>query len=209
MHSYNDQPIISPNGDKTWYYKDKIHRETKDENENILPACIDADGFMSWYKHGELHRDEKDKNGKLLPAVIDRHGEHYYYLYGKSCVRIEMDVKPGTRKLMHSYNDQPIISLNGDKTWYYKDKIHRETRDSHGNILPACIGADGFMSWYKHGKLHRDEKDRDGNPLPAVIDRNGERYYYLHGEYYYIEMDEDGKPFLKLKMTKLVIIETE
>ncbi len=110
----------------------------------------------------------------------------------------DKDVRTYLDGMRHSFDDKPaVIEPNGDKTWYYKDKIHRETKDENGNILPACICVDGYMSWYEHGKLHRSEKDKNGNILPAVIDTNGKHYYRLHGISQQIKMDKNGKTLLQ------------
>lgn len=57
--------------------------------------------------------------------------------------------------------------LNGDRFWYYKDKLHRKNG-------PAVEWVDGTRWWYKHGLLHRE----DG---PAVITPNDQEEYWLNG----------------------------
>ncbi len=78
--------------------------------------------------------------------------------------------------VLHSEDDQPAtISWDGVKHWYKNDKLHRDTIDENGFVLPACVYPDipqphftGLQIWRKNGVIHRSCKDRDGNLLPAV-----------------------------------------
>jgi hypothetical protein len=67
-------------------------------------------------------------------------------------------------------NDHTVIHLNGDKMWYYYNKIHR------GDDLPALQGSDGHQSWFMHGLQHRD------NDMPSCINTAGDKWWYQHGK---------------------------
>lgn len=61
------------------------------------------------------------------------------------------------------------IEMNGDKSWYHNDKLHREDG-------PAVILTNGSMFWCIDGNLHRE----DG---PAIEHPDGIAEWYLNGAY--------------------------
>ncbi len=50
---------------------------------------------------------------------------------------------------LHSEVEPAIVFKNGNKQWFFKNKIHRS------NDLPAIENANGDKFWYKDGVLHR------------------------------------------------------
>ena len=57
---------VYPNGDKSWYLNDKLHREDG-------PAYEGANGTKSWYLNGKRHREDG-------PAVEYANGSKFWYL---------------------------------------------------------------------------------------------------------------------------------
>ena len=124
-HSINDQPAITTKNGRWWYYNNKVHRDTRDKFNNVLPAIIHS-GQSCWYLHGIVCREND------LPALIDTSGDQYWYLNGK----------------LGRANDKPArIGSNGDQYWYHNDSLHRDTRDSDGNLLPVIICTNGVMQY--------------------------------------------------------------
>jgi hypothetical protein len=60
------------------------------------------------------------------------------------------------------------VYANGNETWYFNDKHHRENG-------PAIDYVDGYKVWYFNDKRHRE----DG---PAVVYPDGTKYYYINGK---------------------------
>ena len=57
----------------------------------------------------------------------------------------------GPTPTRHSFNDNPaVVHINGNGWWYKFGKLHRDTFDSNGFILPA-ITIQGIKFWYKNG----------------------------------------------------------
>lgn len=75
----------------------------------------------------------------------------YTYSYSSNNARWEWR-KNGC---LHSYMDQPIITNDGAKYWYYYGKLHRE------NNLPAIDCPINGKSWYKNGKELKNIKYHD------------------------------------------------
>ena len=48
---------------------------------NYLKFRIFTDDSKFWYCNDKLHNDDTDENNNLMPAVIDENGYQYYYLY--------------------------------------------------------------------------------------------------------------------------------
>lgn len=68
----------------------------------------------------------------------------------------------------HREDGPAVISIMGDRLWYYDDKPHRLDG-------PAYEEADGTKSWFLHGELHRE----DG---PAMELPDGRRLWFRHGK---------------------------
>ena len=102
--------------------------------------------------------------------------------------------------LYHSINDNPVISNNHLKMWYYSGRIHRDNdkpaivsnslTDKIANQIGYTFfdmdlidivynsGYPDFMVniWCKDGKIHRD------NDKPAVVFRNGMMEWWENGK---------------------------
>ena len=59
-----------------------------------------------------------------------------------------------------------IRRINGNKEWYYNEKLHREDG-------PAIEFDNGDKSWYKNGKLHRDNGPAIDNIVLRIWYKNG------------------------------------
>jgi phage terminase Nu1 subunit (DNA packaging protein) len=83
------------------------------------------------------------------------------------------------------------VDENGDKFWYFEDKLHREdgpaaeyadgdkawyiNGEQHRENGPAFESVNGYKAWYINGKQHRE----DG---PAMECADGYKEWYIHGK---------------------------
>lgn len=82
-----------------------------------------------WYHHGVLHNDGG-------PVLVDNTGLVKFARHG----------------LLHSFNDEPSVTLpDGTREWHRDGRLHRD------NDKPAIIKADGTLEWLKDGYWHRDD----------------------------------------------------
>lgn len=94
LHSINDLPAHTNDGNLRWYYNGNPHRE------NDLPACINVNGNMHWYYNGNRHREND------LPAITTK-DEQYWFYDGEQ----------------HRENNLPaVICINGIKQWWYEGR---------------------------------------------------------------------------------------
>jgi antitoxin component YwqK of YwqJK toxin-antitoxin module len=123
----NTSAVKYDNGHMKWYKNGVLHRDTLDQNGQVLSAVEYANGDKSWYKNGVLHRDND------LPAVEYANGDKSWYKNG----------------VLHRANDLPAAEFaNGDKEWYKDGVLHRDTLDQNGDILPAVEYANGDKEWW-------------------------------------------------------------
>ena len=83
---------VYPNGSKSWYLNDKLHREDG-------PAIEYADGNKFWFLNGKYHREDG-------PALECANGDKCWYLNGKR----------------HREDGPAIERANGSKYWYLNGK---------------------------------------------------------------------------------------
>jgi hypothetical protein len=145
LHSINDRPArVSANGLQEWYEHGLIHRVTRDESGQVLPAQIAASGSKWWYINDKYHRDDD------LPAIVYASGQQMWYINGKQ--------HRSTRDA-DGYTLPAEIWADGSKMWYRDDKEHRDDYDTKGNRLPAVIYSDGEQEWYDDGVKLKDPTD--------------------------------------------------
>jgi hypothetical protein len=65
-------------GQKIW-----TNKKGKKHRENDLPATIETNGNKYWYKNGKKHRDTLDENNQVLPAIEYGSGTKCWYVNGK------------------------------------------------------------------------------------------------------------------------------
>lgn len=145
LHRDNDLPaVIYVDGSKFWF------RDGVDYREDDKPASEFASGTLVWYLDGMVGRAD-DK-----PAIVWADGSASWYINGK---RGRTSGKPGSvyadgLKIwydedgeIHRDSDLPAVervevndqgeSIRTLAKWYTHGKIHRETRDTNGCVLPG------------------------------------------------------------------------
>ena len=98
------------------------------------------------------------------------------------------------KQYQHSFNDEPSSTFKYMyKTWCKFGKLHRNTKDSEGNTLPAFISYNGISKlyngskeWYINGKLQRE------NDLPAIEYLSGAKQWYKDNQLHRDTLDADG-----------------
>lgn len=104
-------------------------------------------GAQIWYKNGLFHREGD------LPAVIADNGSAVYY-----CID----------GVYHRDGDLPAVEEVGIvEAWYVHGELHRV--GGPAMILMWDPNRRNECLYYQHGLLHRDERDSEGNLLPAVF----------------------------------------
>jgi len=94
----------------------------------------------------------------MVAAYLPSSEGAYLRLVAGSVVFRHEDSEGNTYKngVLHSYRDNPAVSLQCRKSWYRDGLLHRD------GDLPAVIGT-YCIEWYQNGKLYRD------GDLPAII----------------------------------------
>jgi hypothetical protein len=88
----NTQPVMieMPEGTKTWYLDEALHREDG-------PAIISIDGDEWWYSHGSLHRTDG-------PAIVYPDGTQQWYYQG----------------VRHRTDGPAVVYPDGGKSWWLR-----------------------------------------------------------------------------------------
>ena len=118
-----DNPTVSSDGSKSWWIKDKLHREDG-------PACECADGSKYWYINDLLHREDG-------PAIEWADGTEYWFINGER----------------HREDGPAIEYPNGEKSWYLngteltEDLFNKVTKGPVKELpLYLGLGFDDFIS---------------------------------------------------------------
>ena len=161
----------------------------KDKNGKRLPSRYilylvgKGESELVWVNENlNLDNNDIDDNGRLLPSNIytNIHGDKLKYL------------NDNIYNINNIIIDNSIYNLIGlDEyikiSWHKNEKIHNDSLDVTGKLLPARFNInkvqgnyETFKEWYKNGLLHNDTVDENGKLNPAVI-RNNVKEWYING----------------------------
>lgn len=169
IHCCDGPAIVWDNGNKNWYFNDKLHRDNGPALEHTASG-----GGNEWYNNGKLHRHD----GPAIDHPIDG---KYWYTNGKlhrtngPAIERTTGIDTGFQikewyldGLRHrDANSGPASEHFHGKHWYKHGKLHNDN-------APAVILAQGDKYWYKEGKLHNTKG-------PAILFSDGYKLWYNEG----------------------------
>jgi len=183
LHSFDDQPVIWPDGTQKWFKNGSLHRGGDE------PAVIWPDGTQRWYKNGKPHREGDE------PAVIKADGTREWWkndLLHREGDEPALVGADGTQlwfknSLRHREGDKPaVIRTDGTREWYKNGRQHRDGDE------PAVIYKDGGKEWYKKGERyfpakklqeiqkHKEKTGQKFNSLSQIESRVGDPWVLFH-----------------------------